>query len=339
MIVLLRNTAGKLNFFSIILLALLILILITTAGITKDVEYIWRTEYPHPEPHSEYSMMVFLKDRLEELSDGRIRLDVFYTFTKSPRESWEFITTGNLDIARYDQTPLLAMDNSWKISSLPFFWENAEQLEGILNGSEFRKIIAPNFKEAGVRYVGSWAFPRHVYSKNPIKSLDDLKGKTIRTMEDEIIMNAWVALGAIPTPMPFSELFTSIQTGVVDGAEGSSTAYTSNRLYEVAPYLSMIDYMLVSVSLIMNEESYKELPDDLQQVVDQATSETIEYVQGLYRGSENEALEEAKTGGATIINVEDLSKWREKVAAAGVAESVFEELNPETLKLIEEYRK
>ena len=178
-----------------------------------------------------------------------------------------------------------------------------------------------------------------IYSKNPIKSLDDLKGKKIRTMEDEVIMNAWAALGALPTPMPFSELYTSIQTGVVDGAEGSATAYTSNRLYEVAPYLSMIDYMLVSVSLIMNEESYKKLPDDLQQVVDQATSETIEYVQGLYRGSENEALEEAKTGGATIINVEDLSKWREKVAAAGVAESVFEELNPETLKLLEEYRK
>lgn len=325
----------------ILILAIAIITILSGPGQTslaQGAEYTWRTEYPHPEPHAEYSMMVFLRDRLEELSDGRIKLEVYYTFTRSPRESWEFITQGNLDIARYDQTPLLALDPNWKISSIPFFWENAEQLESVLNGSEFREIIEPNFSDAGVKYVGSWAFPRHVYSREPIESLDDLVGKSIRTMEDEIIMNAWASLGAIPTPMPFGELFTSLQTGVVDGAEGSATAYTSNRFYEVAPYFSMIDYMLVSVSLLMNENSYESLPDDLKEIVDQATSETIEYVQGLYRGWEEEALENAKAEGATILDVEDLPKWREVISEAGISQSVFNDISHGTYKLIEIYQ-
>lgn len=328
------------NLKNILLFQLIILILITISGtvLAQEAEYVWRTEYPHPEPHAEYSMMVFLKDRLEELSGGRIKLEIYYTFTRSPRESWDFITHGNLDIARYDQTPLLAIDENWKISSLPFFWENGEQLEELLNSYEFKEIVEPKFSEAGVKYIGSWAFPRHLYTRDPVKSLDDLKGKKIRTMEDEIIMRSWSALGAIPTPMPFGELFTSLQTGVVDGAEGSATAYTSNRFFEVAPYFSKIDYMLVSVSLIMNKNSYDKLPDDLKLVVDEVMSETIEYVQGLYRDWEDRALEEAKAEGAIIVYVEDLPRWRELISEAGILESVFGDISHRTFQLIEKYK-
>lgn len=296
-------------------------------GIAK---YKWRAVVPHPAPHAEYDMYEFLRERLTELTEGEIELEYYPAGSvyRSGREHAEMISSGTLVIGRLDSSTLIGLDSNWKIASLPFFWNDAEHLEMIVDGPVFQNAIRSSWERSGLLYKGIWAFPRHLYTTKPVRSLSDLRGLKIRTLEDPVIMDAWAALGAIPTPMPMGELYTSLRTGVVDGAEGSATAYTANRFWEVAPYFTRVGYVLVAVAIQINKDAYEQLPENLQNAVDQALSESVDYVRELYRDWEQRAFDEIKAEGGVVIDVEDLPEWHLRVAEAGVVDSVLQTIDP-----------
>ncbi len=189
--------------------------------------------------------------------------------------------------------------------------------------------------------LGSFAFARHLYTSKPVKSLNDLKGMKIRTMEIPVVMHAWNALGANATPLPFGELYTGLQTGLLDGGEGSATAYFSNRFHEVAKYLNAIYYKYESVSLIINQKKYGSLPPDLKRAVDQAARETVDLIREVYADWEEDVFGTLRQQKAVVITqkeMQDFPKWRERVRDAKINEAVFKTAGEGLAPLVEQAR-
>jgi TRAP-type C4-dicarboxylate transport system substrate-binding protein len=160
-------------------------------------------------------------------------------------------------------------------------------------------------------------------------------------MEIPIVMQAWNVLGANATPLPFGELYTGLQTGMLDGGEGSATAYFSGRFHEVAKYLNAIYYKYESVSLIISTKKYGTLPPDLKSAVDQAARETVELIREVYADWEEDVfgtLRQQKTVVITQKEMQDFPKWRERIRDAKINEAVFKTAGEGLAPLVEQAR-
>jgi TRAP-type C4-dicarboxylate transport system substrate-binding protein len=128
-----------------------------------------------------------------------------------------------------------------------------------------------------------------------------MKGLKIRTMETPLIIATWKALGLIPTPIPFSEVYTALQQGVVDAGEGNVISYQSMKFDEVAPYLSHIKYLITVELLLMGENSFKALSPELQSAVLQAGKDSVPMERKVNEEAENKVVELLKSKNRTVV--------------------------------------
>jgi len=266
-----------------------------------------------------------LRDKLPELSKGRIKV-TFHpggTLYSNDRDAWELIQDGAVTIGRCSQ--LTGVTDYWEAFSLPFFWKK-EDINKAVNSKEFNDLLKPKYDDAGVKYLGAWVVPRQLYSKKAVKNLADLQGLKIRTKKTKSAMDAFLALGAIPTPLPWGEVPSALKTGLVDGAEGTATSYWSDSFYEFDPFLSLIDYQWTANAMHMNKAAYDALPPDLQTAVDQAVAEAIVAVNKAYDDLFKGLYTKLEGKGVTITynnQIMDMPEWRQKVADAGIVKQVL----------------
>ena len=203
---------------------------------------------------------------------------------------------------------------------------------------EFIAKVENAMAEKNLIGLGSFAFARHFYAKNSIKSLNDLKGLKIRTMEIPVVMQAWNALGANATPLPFGDLFTGLQTGLVGAAEGSATAYYSNKFYEVAKYLVLVYYKQTIVTYTVNKKKFESFNTDIQKAIRQAGRETSELVREIYADWDKDIMDNLSKIGVVIVNQKDITdynEWMERIKAAKLNDSLFQRTDRAFEKLIE----
>ncbi|NLM95784.1 MAG: TRAP transporter substrate-binding protein [Firmicutes bacterium] len=311
---------------------------------SPNAEYVLVTATLHPAPHPEDVMFRYFHRRLEELTNGRATTDYFADGILAPggdRDLLEQVQSGDIDIARVTDSLIAAVVPGHEVFQAPYLFSDTEHLHRVADSSEFQDLTKDDFTKAGHVYKGTWAFARHLYSTDPIKSLTDLSGVRVRTMEVPVIMDAWQALGAVPTPLPWGEVYTGLQTGLVHAAEGSATAYFSNRMYEVAKHFSAISYMYAPITMIINAKAYNSWPADIREAVDIACQESVELVRELYQTWEYEVFAEMEENGAVIYGPEDipdLNEWQAAVAKAGVNDDLFRRTGQEYLAIIESYQ-
>ena len=156
--------------------------------------------------------------------------------------------------------------------------------------------------------------PRNLFfTGKAVSKLADLKGLKIRVPENQVMLDTIKALGANPTPISYSELYTSLQTGVVDGAENGITGYISNSFFEVAPYYVKDAHTFGAGILLMSEKSWNELSEEDQKLVKEAGAESMDAVLEYTKEIEVQYYSELESKGVTCIEVEDLDKWQEAV--------------------------
>ncbi|MDD1777990.1 MAG: TRAP transporter substrate-binding protein [Candidatus Helarchaeota archaeon] len=175
--------------------------------------------------------------------------------------------------------------------------------------------IADKMDKAGFHLLGILkSSPRGVQSTKPILKLADLKNMRIRTMEANIYIETYKALGAIPTPIPYSELVTALQGGVIDGADQGLTAYLSNKHFQIAPFFAHIDVVQTLSVFFMSKRIWDKLPKELRGPVEKAANEAVKEQIQLYEGEvrnyEKVAKESKFPFGYTFP---DLTEFREAV--------------------------
>ena len=279
----------------------------------------------------------YFAEKVEELSGGSIKVDLRASGVLGTEDViLDGMIGGDDSIDIFRISALALTDYSCKKASLlavPFIWENRDHFWKFVDSDLSRQFLSEP-SELGMGVVGIFYAEegfRHFFTTSPISGLEDLSGMKLRVSTDPIMSGAVKGFGAYPTVVSFGELYSALQTGVVDGAEQPIANYRSNSFQEVAPNLILDGHTLGVIQVIISERSLNHMTPDQQDVIFEAGRLAQQYNRELSEGKENEVLDALREEGVNIIEVDDPGPWREacsdviQQAAAG-QEELYQQL-------------
>lgn len=270
--------------------------------------HVLQTDHPY------HLMALKFKEELEKV-DSRVEVQIFPARQLgNERELIEALQLGTVDISTITSAVTANFVPGFKVFSLPFIFRDAEHLFRVMDSPigedlavEMEKV---NLIKLGYAYGGS----RDLYGSVSLASLEELNGKKIRTMENSILIDAWNALGAIATPIPWGDVYLSLKQKVVDGGEGTGVSYKSMKFYDVAPYFSRITYVFSWHNFMMSGNTWKKLDADLQTKIKKAAAIAQDYERELFVAQEKALFDELKNDfGVKVSAPADIKLWREGI--------------------------
>ena len=287
-------------------------------------------------PLEEPGAQILLKftELVNERSQGRIEAKLYPRGALgNNRDVTEGLLLGTVEVQMASNSPLAVFVPSLNIFELPFLFENNEHMFAVLD-SDIGGRYGSDLEEAGFHLMGYFTFGvRHIMTTNrAIESIEDMKGLKIRTMESPTHLAGFKAFGASPLPMAYSELYTGLETGIIDGAEAANSNYYSKKFYEVAPYWAQLGWLRLVAPVIMSKAFYDRLPADLQKIVDDSLNELVEEERQLYTKVSAQRLEQLKELGVTVTYPDPepfreasqvvYEKWAERVGGWHLIERI-----------------
>lgn len=269
---------------------------------TPGDETTWIVKFSHVyAANTDYQRMAErFRDLMRERTGGRFQVVVYPSGQLGDeRVGFEQLRFGALQIA-ISGTPVLS---GWvpegQVFDLPFLFstreEGAAALEGPL-GDWWRDLL---LEKTGVRSLGFLEYGfRHVYNRTrAIDTPADLQGLKLRVLQNKTYLRSYDAFGVQATPMAYGEVYSALQQGVIDGGEANVIGYVTDRFYEVAPYFSFTSITYNPITLLINEQFYRSLPDDVRAALDQSASEALAFQREVALRLTAEALERMQAVG------------------------------------------
>ena len=265
----------------------------------------------HPVHHA----MEYMAERFEEKSGGTARIEIFPSEQLgSEREMNELVQLGQLDMTKTSTAALESFVPAMAVFGVPYIFRDADHFWKVLLGPTGKRISEAGTSVGlrGLCYYDSGS--RSFYTiDRPIKHPDDLKGMKIRVQESKTALALVENLGATPTPISWGELYTSLQQGLVDGAENNAPSLYTSRHYEVCKHYSLDAHTRVPDFLMISEAVWQGLEPQMQQWLQEAADESSTYQRKLWEEKTQEALDAVREAGVTIYTP-DLTPFQEKVA-------------------------
>lgn len=257
------------------------------------------------------------KEKVEELSGGAIKIDLQASGVLGSEN--DVLDTmlgggGTIDISRISAFALTSYGGAKSsLLSIPYTFVSRDHFWNFATSdlaTEF--LMEPQENGAGVRglFYGEEGF-RHFFTVKEVKTLEDLKGMKLRVSNDPIMNGMVEGLGASPTVVAFNELYSALQTGVVDGAEQPIANYKSNAFPEVAPNLILDGHTLGAIQVIITDEAWDKLTPEQQDILVQAGEYASQFNREISESAENEVLEQLKAEGVNVVEVDDITPWQE----------------------------
>ena len=277
------------------------------------------------------------KEKVEELTGGSVVIDVQASgVLGSENDVLDAILGGStsIDMSRISAFALTSYGcNKSKLLSIPFTFENRAHFWNFANSD-----LAPEFliwlnqmqvcrcqiyeflnepQELGLPvrgiFYGEEGF-RHFFTVKPVAGIEDFKGLKLRVSNDPVMNGMVEGLGANPTVVSFGELYSALQTGVVDGAEQPIANYKSNAFPEVANNLILDGHTLGAVQAVITDNAWNKLTENQQAAVMEAAADTQAFNADLSETAENKVLDELKSSGCNVVDVPDKTPWQEACA-------------------------
>ena len=252
------------------------------------------------EPQS-IAMDLFAKN-VEEKSNGRIKCEHYPSNQLgSERDVLEGLQIGTIEMI----APATSVMGNWvpslNLFELPFIFQNRDHWWAVLD-SEIGMSFTEPCAEQGFHLLGFYDVgARHIMTvEKAINSIEDMKGLKIRTMENAAHLDAFKAFGANPTPMAYAELYTALQTEVIDGAEAANVNYNSKKFYEVAPNWAQVGWIHLAQIVVMSKIFYDKLPPDLQELVNNEAKVAIKFERQAYKEKDESLLPDLEALGVKV---------------------------------------
>ena len=280
--------------------------------------------------------MVKMGEDLAALSGGKLQLEIYPSQQLgTERECLELLQIGSLDMTKVSAGIMENFAPKMKIFGLPFLFRDREHSFKVLDGPLGKQLLDEGekywLKGLGYYDAGSRSF----YTKEkPINTPEDLFGLKIRVMESVTAMDMVRSLGGSPTPISWGELYTSLQQGVVDGAENNPPSFYLSRHYEVCKFYSLDEHTVLPDVLIIGTHSWNKLSEEEHKWLQEAVDNSVLYQRILWAEAEEVALAEVQKAGVKVVRP-DKTLFSDKV------ESIYEQYknNEEMYNLILEIRK
>lgn len=257
------------------------------------------------------------KSKVEELSDGKITIDVQASgVLGSENDVLDAMLGGGgtIDMSRISAFALTSYGGQKSmLLSLPYTFVSRDHFWNFANSDLAQDFLMESQENgSGVRglFYGEEGF-RHFFTKDAITGIEDLKGMKLRVSNDPVMNGLVEGLGASPTVVSFGELYSSLQTGVVDGAEQPIANYKSNAFQEVAPTMILDGHTLGAVQVIITDEAWGKLTEDQQAILMEAGAYASAQNRANSENKEKEVLDGLKAEGINIVEVSDITLWQE----------------------------
>lgn len=245
--------------------------------------------------HPQYQALLKWKELVEERTDGAIEVETYHSSQLGDdRAMTEALQIGSQEVTIPSTAPIANFVPEYSVFDFPFLFPNEQVADKVLDGEVGQKFL-DMLEDQNLVGLAYWenGFRDITNSERPIESADDFSGLKLRTMENQLHLDAFKALGANPTPMAFGELFTAMQQGTVDGQENPIPTIYLQGFYEVQDYVSATHHIYSPFVFLMSKEFFDGLTEEQQTIVTEAAVEA---------GALNRELNRE----ATAQNVEDL---------------------------------
>ena len=253
--------------------------------------------------HSVHKAMIELGKDLEKRSEGKMKLQIYPSQQLgSERECLELLQIGSLDMTKVSVGVMENFAPKMKVFGVPFLFRDRQHSFDVLDSSVGKEILddGEQYWLKGLAYYDAGS--RSFYTKDkPINSPSDLKGLKVRVMESVTAIEMVKALGGSATPISWGELYTSLQQGVVDGAENNPPSFYLSRHYEVCKYYSLDEHTVLPDVLVIGTQTWNKLTKQEQEWLQASVDKSVVYQRKLWLEAEEEALREVEKAGVTII--------------------------------------
>ncbi len=266
-------------------------------------------------------------EELSTLTDGRIEVQVFPNETLGK----EIDLINGMQLGAVDMTITGESLQNWApkaaLLAVPYAYKTLEDMDAVAGGEIGDQIEQQIIEKARIRPIAYFARgPRNLTSNRAIKSPDDLNGLKMRVPNVPLFVDVWKALGAQPTPMAFSEVFTSLQAGTIDAQENPLALIDSASFDEVQKFVNKTEHVRSWIYLTISEITWGKLSDDDKAAVMEAASRAQAYERGLFAADEERLTRELQEKGMTFVEI-DKEAFASKAKDAVLA-NVSDEIRP-----------
>ena len=274
-------------------------------------------------------------DEVEEKTEGRVRIDVYAnSVLGNERDMIEALQMGTLDITLPNSAPLSNFTDAFRVFDLPFLFRDSQEAYAVID-SEIGDNMLASLAEIGIKGLSIWenGFRYIANNKHDVAVPEDMAGMKIRTMENEIHMDSFRSWGADATAMAFGEVYTALQQNTIDGLENPFTPIYQNKLYEVAPYITMTGHFYCPAPLLIAKTTWDKISPEDRQIIQELADKYKDTERQMCRDYDEENKKIMIEEGATVIEDVDKSLWRE--AAQPVYDTYSAEIGTELLDSIQ----
>lgn len=253
-------------------------------------------------------------DLVSQKTNGRVKVDIFPSeILGSDQQMEDAIKLGALDSALISTGVVATIAPKMQAINLPYMFKDYNSAYKVLDG-DLGKEMGAQLEDKNIHLINYWenGFRVMTNSKHPINVPSDLAGLKMRVPDSPVSIATFKALGTNPTPLAFGQLYTALQSKVVDGQENPLTNIYATKFYEVQKYLSVTNHQYGALPFIMNKDKWNSLQPDIQKAIIEAANEARDLHRQLVQKDDKDLIQKLKDNGM-IINTPDQAPFREAV--------------------------
>lgn len=298
------------------LLAAASMLAFTGALSAQAADITLRLGHDQPTAHAYHHGAQFFAERVAELTDGEVEIRIFPGAQLGNEMAMlDGLVAGNLDLSIAAAANSSTYIPEFGFFSVSYLFSGPEHFKRTMMDEDFNELLDEKIDPAALgfrRITTHAAGVRNIYTNREVGSLEDLSGMRMRVMASPVESQVWSTLGTLPTAIPFGEVYTAMQTGLLEGAENAAAVYSSNKHFEVAPYYTLTGHQWLVAFLFASEEIWQELPENVQEAMLQAGQEMTPFVIDFTLASDEEHLEQLQAEGVTVSEI-DVAPFMEAI--------------------------
>lgn len=279
----------------------------SNSGGKNENSIVLKASHVLQEEHPYHDGFLKMKEIVEQKTNGEVQIEVFANAVLGEEtESVEKMIKGTIDMATLSPSGMTTLVKEYYACDLPFNFRNEEEARAFYDG-EIGDILFEKTEEIGLVGLAWWEYGfRNVCNgKVPVRTPEDMKGLKIRIQNSPVHIATMKALGANPVPLGFSEVYTSLQQGVIDGWETPPIAILTGRYYEVQDYYSLTGHFYDPSPVYISKKTWDKLTPEQQEILKEAAIEARDYMRELISEQTDKAIEEIKEKGMEVIEINE----------------------------------
>ena len=288
----------------------------------------------HLDPgHPVFKIGERLRDTLPQKTNGRISTKILGLEVGGERDQIEGCSNGEYDITLGGSVPLTLYAPQFAAPDLPFIFPDTQSSRKLYEGELGKRMNEALIKKGNMRLVGlTYRPPRHLTANKPIRTTDDLRGLKLRVPQIATWVKVWNSLGALTSPIAWPEVYTSLQTGVIEAQENPVDILWNSRIYEVQKYLIETGHVYSFFHWLMNEKFHNSLSDSDRKIVLDSIAEVTKWGDDYIMGMEGDLFKKLTTEGKMQAIKPDMKAFMTK--AYPVLQELAKEYDPEVAKYL-----